>query len=87
MNKDDIRFVLYAPDGSMLSAIVGNNSVTGEELRDIQKTIEGRGGVNKDVPFAVAQNDGGLPPPSSTERDRPWVPTANKQRRQRKRKK
>ena len=85
-HKDDIRFVLIAPDGSWLSASIGGRSVVGEELRDVQKTIEGRGGPNKDLKFAVAQNDNGLPPPSAEEEGRPWVPTTAKRRRRRKRK-
>ena len=87
-HKDDIKLVLFAPDGSWLSATtVDGRNVSGPELKDMEKTVMGRGGLNKDVPFGVAQNDGGLPPPSSKEKDRPWVPAAPRPRKKRRKKK
>ena len=83
-HKDDIRFLIKAPDGSWLSANIGGRSVIGEELRDIQKTVEGRGGASDDMPFGVAANDGRLPPPSTAKgQEQPWVPLVQRRRKRR----
>ena len=86
-NKDDIRLVITAPDGSWLSASVGGRNMVGEELRDFQKTIEGRGGPNQNMPFGVAQNPPQLPPPSAEKgAEQTWLPMPVPRRRRKKKK-
>lgn len=82
-NRDDVDMVIVAPDGTWLSTTMrdGRQLTVGEhreELRDLQKTLEGRSPPDpRATVIATARNEDGEEQPSA---DVPWLPKVKRKR-------
>lgn len=85
MNADDIRMVVVGPDGTWLSARVGDGTkapLSGQEAAELQREIESKGGLNGDTAVGVARNPKSMPQPSA-ETGMPWIPMPRRKKRKR----